>query len=292
MVSREKPIQKNEYFIDTPSGITIYTVEKKLSNSSSRKAVLLIHGVGAGYVCWDLDIKDYSLMELLAREGFDVFAVDQRGYGKSTKPDGLTVTSKVCADDLKSVIDFIRNLRHLEKVDIVGHSFGGMVAVCLTGKYPEYIEKVVLIGCPYKVLHPDFKPVVDELIELANKGVLYAPNDINLTIEEYLYSYEPEVVDTYKGLVDQSYPEYPTGIFLDVESLKHSEYIPNIAAPTLLINGALEEVVEPDDAMQCLNDLGAKQKALLVVGNAYHCVWLEEIAHRSIYEAVLGWLRS
>jgi hypothetical protein len=42
------------------------------------------------------------------------------GYGKSTKPNGLTVTSETSADDLKSVIDFIKNLRHLEKVDIVG----------------------------------------------------------------------------------------------------------------------------------------------------------------------------
>ena len=80
--------------------------------------------------------------------------------------------SEASADDLKSVIDFIKNLRHLEKVDIVGHSFGGMVAVCLTGKYPEYIEKVVLIGCPYKTVHSDFKPVAGEMVEVAKSGVV------------------------------------------------------------------------------------------------------------------------
>jgi pimeloyl-ACP methyl ester carboxylesterase len=42
-------------------------------------AALLIHGAGVGCACWDIDTKDYSMMELLAREGFDVFAVDQRG---------------------------------------------------------------------------------------------------------------------------------------------------------------------------------------------------------------------
>ena len=290
MVSREKSIEINEHLVDTPSGMTIYTIEKKLSNYSPGKAALLIHGVGIGHICWDLNIKDYSLMELLAGEGLDVFAVDLRGYGKSTKPDGLTVTSETCADDLKAVIDYIKDLRHIERVDIVGHSFGGMVAVCLVGRYPECVRRVVLMGCPYKVLHPDFQPMVDEMVKLANTGVSYAPNE--LVFEEYLYSYEQEAVNMHQKLRDQLYPEWPMGVFLDVATLKNSDYIPSITAPTLLINGALDEVVDPDDAMQCLNDLGSKEKALLVVGNAYHCIWLEQIAHRSIYEAVLGWLRS
>ena len=290
--SQEKSIQRDEYFIDTPSGMTIYAMEKKLSDFSSGKAVLLVHGAGVGGACWDLDIKDYSLMELLALGGFDVFAVDQRGYGKSTKPDGRSVTSEACADDLKSVIDFIKNLRHLEKVDIVGHSFGGMVAVCIAGKYPECVRRIVSMGAPYKALHPSFQPVVNEFVEMAHKGIPYVPNKHHLTLEQKLYSYEQEVVDIHKNLVEQLYPEWPTGIFLDLKSLKYSEHIPNITAPTLLINGALEYVVDPDDAVQCLNDLGAKQKALLVIGNAYHLVFLEEIAHRSVNQAVLGWLRS
>jgi len=289
---RGKPIESNQYFIDTSSGMTIYAIEKKLSDCSPSKAVLLVHGVGVGCACWDLNIKDYSMMELLAREGFDVFAVEQRGYGKSTKPNGLTVTSEASADDLRSVIDFIKNLRHLQKVDIVGHSFGGMVAVCIAGKYPECVGKVVSMGSPYKVIHPDFQPVLDGMVEMAHKGVPYVPNKHHLTLEEKLYSYEREVVDTYKDLIEQTYPEWPTGVFLDLKSLGHSKYIPNIAAPTLLINGALEYTVDPDDALQCLNNLGAKQKALLVIGNAYHLVFLEEIAHRSVYEAVLCWLRS
>lgn len=290
--TKGKSVERNEYFIDTPSGMTIYTFEKKLSDFSPSKAALLVHGAGVGYACWDIDIKDYSLMELLAREGFDVFAVDQRGYGKSTKPDGLTFTSEASADDLKSVTDFIINLRQIEKVDIVGHSLGGMVAVCLAGKYPECVRKIVSMASPYKIINPSFQPIVEKLIGMAHNGIPYAPNKHHLTIEERLYSYEQEITNTYKGLVEQFYPEWPTGVFLDIKSLNYSKYIPKVVAPTLLINGALEYVVDADDAVQCLNDLGAKQKALLVVGNAYHLVWLEEIAHRVVNQAILGWLSS
>jgi pimeloyl-ACP methyl ester carboxylesterase len=292
MVSREKPVQREEHFVDTPSGVTIYTVEKRLTSSHPTEAVLLIHGIGVGWACWDIDIKDYSMMEFLAREGFDVFAIDHRGYGKSTKVDGLTVTSEACANDLKSVIDFIIKLRGIEKINVVGHSFGGMVVACLAGKYPEFVERIVLIGSPYKAIPPSFQSVADELIKQANKGVSYFPNVHHLTVEEHLYSYAQEVVDTYKEMVAQSYLECAMGIILDVASLKHSKYIPNITAPTLLINGALEYVVDPDDAVQCLNDLGAKQKALLVIGNAYHLVFLEKTAHRNMNQAVLAWFRS
>jgi len=133
MVSREKPVQREEHFVDTPSGVTIYTVEKRLTSSHPTEAVLLIHGIGVGWACWDLDIKDYSMMEFLAREGFDVFAIDHRGYGKSTKVDGLTVTSEACANDLKSVVDFIKKIRGIEKINVVGHSFGGWLWHVLPG---------------------------------------------------------------------------------------------------------------------------------------------------------------
>jgi len=290
--SQRKSIERNEYFIDTSSGMTIYTIEKKLSNYSPGKAVLLIHGAGVGGACWDLNVKDYNTMQLLAQEGFDVFAVDQRGYGKSTKPDGTTVTSEVSADDLGSVIDFIRSLRKIEKVDIVGHSFGGMVAVCMAAKYPENVGKIVSMAAPYKFLNPNFQSTVDELVEMANKGITYVPNKHYLNIEEKLYSYEKEVTDTYKNLVAELYSEWPTGVFLDLNSLNYNKYIPSITNPTLLINGAAEYVVDPHDAEECLNALGAKQKALLVVGNAYHIVFLEKIAHRIVNQAVIAWLRS
>ncbi len=289
---KEKSVERNEHFIDTSTGMTIYTIEKKLNNFSPSSAALLIHGAGVGCACWDLDTKDYSLMELLAQEGFDVFAVDQRGYGRSTKPSEPNVTSEASASDLKSVIDFIRKHRHIEKVNIVGHSFGGMVAVYLTGMYPECVEKIVLMASPYKAINPSFQPLVDIMIGMAHNGIPYAPNKHHLTLEETLYSCEQGVIDTYKGLIDQSYPELPTSIFLDLKSLEGSKYIPDITAPTLLINGALEYVVAPDDAVHCLNDLGAKQKALLVIGNAYHLVFLEEIAHRTVNQAVLDWLLS
>jgi hypothetical protein len=43
-------------------------------------------GVGTpSKVAFDVRYQDYSWMEYLAREGFDVFAMDTTGYGRSTR---------------------------------------------------------------------------------------------------------------------------------------------------------------------------------------------------------------
>ena len=290
---KKLPIEKNEFFIQTDTGMTIYTVEKKLKPAipqKVKKPVLLIHGSGVGYGYWDIEIKDYSMMEFLARLGFDVYAVDQRGFGKSTIPNGLTVRGEESAEDLKSVIDFIKTRTKLAKVDIVGHSWGAVVATFLAGKYPEDIGKVVLMGSIYKSINPAFQGAVNFLIMQAKLGVQYLPNTHYLTVENSLYSYEGIVIDYYKTMVSQSYSYIPTGPFLDLEFFEYSDYIPQIENPTLLINGMFEYVVDREDAFNCLEDLAAIEKDLLTMGNAYHLVALEEVAHTRLNLAVATWL--
>jgi len=285
-------IEKNEYFVDTSSGVTIYTAEKKLEDSATSDAILLIHGLGGGYAYWDLDFKDYSMMELLARDGFDVFAVDQRGFGRSTKPDALEVTIEACTEDLKSIIDFIKSLRHLEKVHIVGHSFGAELAVCLAGKYGDHVGKVVPVACPYKIFPASYQEGMNGWTEQLKKGVRYYSTTHHLTMENNLYSYEEEVVDTYKDFIDRLYLEVPIGAVINFGSFKHSKYVSNITAPTLLINGALDPLIDHYDAMQCFDDLGTNEKALLVIGNASHFVFLEKAARKIMYQAMVSWLHS
>ena len=56
----------------------------------NNRVVLFLHGVGTpGEVSFDVPYKDYSWMEFLARAGFDVFAMDMTGYGRSTRPAAM-----------------------------------------------------------------------------------------------------------------------------------------------------------------------------------------------------------
>jgi len=58
-----------------------------LRSKSANRVVLFIHGAGTpAEVAFDLQYQDYSWMEYLARTGFDVFAMDMTGYGRSARP--------------------------------------------------------------------------------------------------------------------------------------------------------------------------------------------------------------
>src|SRR5690349_13361412 len=55
--------------------------------AGSAPLVLFVHGAGTpAEVAFDVPYKDYSWMAYLARAGFDVFSMDQTGYGRSTRP--------------------------------------------------------------------------------------------------------------------------------------------------------------------------------------------------------------
>lgn len=97
-------------------------------------ALLLIHGLGCDSSTWD------DVIDALA-ERFTVIAPDLLGHGESDKPD---------AD--YSVGGYANGMRDLltvlgvDKVTVVGHSFGGGVAMQFAYQFPERTERVVLVA--------------------------------------------------------------------------------------------------------------------------------------------------
>src|SRR5262245_37378649 len=58
--------------------------------AANAPVVLFIHGGSTpAEVAFDVPYKDYSWMTYLARAGFDVFSMDQTGYGRSTRPPAM-----------------------------------------------------------------------------------------------------------------------------------------------------------------------------------------------------------
>ena len=77
-----------------------------------------------------------SQMDYFSKE-YKVIAFDFCGYGKSDLPKGIYSDY----EDLKNILDKM----DIEKTIIVGCSYGGSVAIDFVLKYPEYVNKLVLI---------------------------------------------------------------------------------------------------------------------------------------------------
>ena len=99
--------------------------------------VLLIHGLGTKKEAWIGQTEPLSKL-------FKVIRFDNRGAGKSDRPEG-PYTMEVFADDVKGFMDFLK----LEKCHIIGWSLGGMIVQNFILKYPQSVSKMVLINTNY-----------------------------------------------------------------------------------------------------------------------------------------------
>src|SRR5215831_3283288 len=122
------------------AGLKLSVWEKYLGSPTGKPVVILAHGSAtAGRESFDLQVPgqpSYSLMDVLAREGFDVFALDTRGFGRSTRPDGH-MTTQEASEDLDAVVDYLLKLRGPRLVlgdavqwDVRHGSSGEGAAVC------------------------------------------------------------------------------------------------------------------------------------------------------------------
>jgi pimeloyl-ACP methyl ester carboxylesterase len=96
-------------------------------------AVLLLHGRNFPSSYWAPTIK------ALSEAGYRVVAPDQLGFGKSSKP-----VFDYHFDDMAGTTAALLEKLQIEKVDVVGHSMGGMLAVRFTRNYPQKVDRLVL----------------------------------------------------------------------------------------------------------------------------------------------------
>ena len=111
-----------------------HAVGFRRAGSDNDETVLLIHGLAGSSKTWDAVIPGLS-------GRYDVIAPDLLGHGESAKPRG-DYSLGAFASGLR---DFLAMLQ-VDSVTIVGHSFGGGVAMQLAYQHPHLVDRLVLVG--------------------------------------------------------------------------------------------------------------------------------------------------
>jgi pimeloyl-ACP methyl ester carboxylesterase len=106
------------------------------SGTPNEKTVLLLHGKNFTGAHWRRTI------EVLAAQGFRVIAPDQIGFGKSSKPAAYQFSFQALGENTRALLASLG----VERVSVVGHSMGGMLAVRFALMYPSQVEKLALVS--------------------------------------------------------------------------------------------------------------------------------------------------
>ena len=98
------------------------------------KDIIILHG-------WGANIMTILPIVNILKDKFKVHALDLPGFGESEEPR-KPLDSFEYANIVKGYMDKMK----IEKVILIGHSFGGKLSIILGNKYPERIEKIVLVN--------------------------------------------------------------------------------------------------------------------------------------------------
>src|SRR5947208_7496697 len=106
-----------------------------------------------------------STIDALRKEGFRVIAPDQIGYGRSSKPI-MPYNFNEWARQTRLLLQHL----NIDRVMVVGHSMGGMLAARFATQYPSIVERLVLYN-PIGLTDPRFDRPWDSTDELYKRAL-------------------------------------------------------------------------------------------------------------------------
>jgi pimeloyl-ACP methyl ester carboxylesterase len=138
-------------------GIELYVRNKHpagVQTFSSDRVLIYVHGATfPSEAMFDLPVAGASMMDVLAAHGWDVWLLDVRGYGRSTRPPEMDkpagdnkpiVDTAMAVRDMGSVVDFVMARRHVEKVNLMGWSWGTHIMGLYTTTHNANVARLVL----------------------------------------------------------------------------------------------------------------------------------------------------
>jgi pimeloyl-ACP methyl ester carboxylesterase len=141
------------------AGIELFVRNKRRSDLAtfvSEKTILFVAGsTYPASTSFDLRLDGLSWMDHLAVNGYDAYLVDIRGYGRSSRPPEMDapagdhapiVRTPVAVRDIAAAAAFIRSRRGVEKINLIGWSWGTTLMARYTSENPDKVAKLVLIA--------------------------------------------------------------------------------------------------------------------------------------------------
>ena len=231
--------------------------------------VVLMHGSGPGVTAW----ANWRLVIPRLSPNRRVIAPDLVGFGYTERPEGVQYDM---ATWTKQVLDLIDGLE-LEKVDLVGNSFGGGLALRLAIDHPDRINRIVLMGS-MGISFPiteglDFVWGYTPSVENMGRAIsMFVDNKAlateNLIELRYRASIEPGFQESFSAMFPeprQDGVEWMASAEADIRRIPHQ---------TLIVHGREDQVIPLDNAYRLLQLVDQAQ--LHVFGHCGHWTQIEQ----------------
>jgi 3-oxoadipate enol-lactonase len=217
--------------IDDENGLDYF-----VSVQGNGEPIVVIHGLGCDHTLWKPQMKVLSDFRT-------VIAYDVRGHGQTSRSTNYTLFNH--AEDLKALIKFLG----YEKVTLMGISMGTYICQQFITRYPDMVDKLILAATKSHGQTSSMQKLVDEkraagesveietIMELAAKACFRegAPKEqVAVFYESFKYNTLDSYMEAMRAITDFDF----------------RPQLPNVKAPTLVINGSLDVLTTLEQARE------------------------------------------
>ncbi|MBV8525877.1 MAG: alpha/beta hydrolase [Acetobacteraceae bacterium] len=292
------------------AGIEIYVRNKHpadVSNFGPDHTLVFVHGATyPASTSFDLELGGTSMMDYIAAHGYDVYLMDLPGYGRSTRPSQMSQPAEAnpplenTADAVRHygvVVDYVLKRRGLQKLDVMGWSWGTTIVGGFAASQPEKTNRVVLYAPVWILREPPpvagsgaYRSVTAERAQQRWLNGVPEDKKDNLIPPGWFDAWQkatwatdptgsaenPPVVRAPNGVVEDLHKYWGAG---------HPTYDPSrITAPILLVQGEWDHDTPPYMAQTIFGLLAhAPWKQYTMLGEGTHTIMMERNRQQLFY---------
>jgi pimeloyl-ACP methyl ester carboxylesterase len=276
----EGPIWSAEYW--AMKGTTRLNLWRKRvgvprTGEAPRPVLFLVHGSSnSTRSSYDLVVPgkgEYSMMNVFARHGFDVWTMDHDGYGYSgSSGNSSDIASGV--EDLRAAMPVLQRETGLGRFDFYGTSSGAIRAGAFAQEHPEKVGRLVLSAFTYKGTgSPEIgrrAARVDELRASTRRLRDAAMIRSIFTRDGHAASYDPGVPEAIAAFELKFGDQVPTGTYLDMAANLPLVDPKKVLSPVLMLRGEHDGNSTNDDLLDFYRQLPNGDRQYVILPNVAH----------------------
>ncbi len=261
-------------------GLRLYR-QSWVPDRDARAIVVLVHGIS------EHSGRYHHVAARLVADGYAVHAVDHRGHGRSEGRRAFIDRMGNAVGDLDSLVEATTSPSGVPVV-MLGHSMGGLLAVCFALAYNQRLSGLIL-SAPLAALE-----AASLTTRLAARVLsVLTPHLGVVGIDSALISRDPEVIRTYDADPLVFHGKLPARTAFELERAVRSlpSSVQAITVPTLIMYGSSDRLCPPAGSLGLHDCIGAQDRTLKVYDGLYHEIF-NEPEREHVLEDVCAWLRE
>jgi len=260
--------------------VKLYMFRKRLgepaAGAAPRPVLFLVHGSSLSALSsYDLTVpgSQYSLMDVFAGYGFDVWTMDHEGYGRSSQTSGNSDIASGVAD-LKAAVDVLQRETGRSKFHVFGESSGAIRAGAFAQAAPDHVDRLILTAFTYKgegaAEIKRRQQHVDELRANPRRKRDASMIRSIFTRDGHPSIYDPAVAEALVASEMKFGDTIPSGTYLDMAANLPLVDPVKVKAPVLMTRGEWDGNSTNDDLLDFFRQLPNGDRQYVILPNTAH----------------------